>query len=191
MKTDNAKRRTVGIWLPTLLWLAATIADQFFSKLLDKFAEFLSPTIEYTTLLQIALLLLVLLVSLYIHHRNYINALNTSDVIVQSPKNVAPRSQRDVLEHQKELLANLASDEKYLLSKYMDQDVKSLEFHPGHSTANGLKQKGILSMPSQMMNMFSASYTLNDWAWKLLKNNPQYLMGIKGDQSHVDEGFKI
>jgi hypothetical protein len=63
----NTKYNKVVWLIPTLLVLAGTIFDNIYTKLINHVAGYLSPRVDYTTLLQITLLLLVLLVSYYLH----------------------------------------------------------------------------------------------------------------------------
>lgn len=73
-------------------------------------------------------------------------------------------------------LERLTSDEKNILKKYIEEDVRTYHFSLSAGTANGLEAKRIIyrvSTISTLGDLFA--YNIQDGAFELLKKHPEWL----------------
>lgn len=75
------------------------------------------------------------------------------------------------------LLRNLTDDEKAVLRKYMDQNVRTQHLSFSDGVANGLEAKKIIYRASSLgSHMAFFAYNIQDGAFEILAKHPEYLV---------------
>ena len=168
---QNSKNSKVVWLIPTLLMLAAILLDRIFGNLFDKVFPIVQQAIDYKTLLQVTLLLLVLLVSLYFHSRQ---SVANSRTVKQTKRNLI--AIEDLKQSRIALLENLASDEKALLKQCIENDSKSIRRGINDGVSMALRNKGILELSVPQIGIdYMWTYIVSEWPWELLKKSPKCL----------------
>jgi len=72
------------------------------------------------------------------------------------------------------LLQNLSSEEKQLLTRFLDQDTKDLRLSAFDGTALGLVKQGVLFISTDYPD-YQTVFNIENWAWELLKKHPKLL----------------
>lgn len=149
------------------------IAD-WYSAIPEYLYEITAELISYKRLLQLCLLLLFLIPCVVLYYRSRLIEHKSIDIPATITENneINPLKQK---EQQVELLRNLSKDEKNILQMSFALDTKQI-FNPvflDRPTAQALADKGMLFHPHGHVRDFY----IEDWVWKLLKDNPKLLQG--------------
>jgi hypothetical protein len=77
------------------------------------------------------------------------------------------------------LLRNLTDDEKAVLRKYIDQNVRTQHLSFSEGVANGLEAKKILYRASSLgSHTAHFAYNIQDGAFEILKRHPEFLASV-------------
>jgi hypothetical protein len=95
---------------------------------------------------------------------------------VKEIKNETIKESAPEKESQGGLIDNLSDEEKQLLRKYIDKDVKFLNLPKDDKVAMGLVEKKILFTPQIYFHLPAKSFTLSKWALSYLEKFPEKLI---------------
>ena len=92
------------------------------------------------------------------------------------------RQTRALKKHRQDVihsLSSLSSEEAFLLGFCLHRNQRTLTLEMTHRAANALKAKGLLQMASGIGNQLAWAFTVPDFVWEHLCNNPQIIFPNK------------
>jgi hypothetical protein len=178
----SVEKSRLPLQLSFLVGLILLLLPNVFPWINDELIHQVGGWFGYKMLLTIPLILLLVIAYQRLSHR--LDNLSKSSENPDHPDSSAPISipQRDpiggtweqIQEHRDKLLRNLASDEKELLRKFIDQNKRTMTLDLFAPVPNGLVKQDILVITNHYPD-YKANYMVSDWAWDKLKTNSKIL----------------
>jgi hypothetical protein len=156
-------------WLGFVLSIIFLLLANIFSWIKDKDYEYLLTIIGYKWQVTFFLLIIFVLVFMIIYQkvfkdREIVGHNNPSDDKLKETllKNVT---------NNEESMDNLSSEEKDIISKYLQNNTKTLEFYDSAVLRTLVKNHILFNPYSGYILGNKRDFTLEEWAWKYINNN--------------------
>lgn len=176
MQNSKLSRKTkVASLSPIMVAVVTIVAAEIFSTASQKWADSLGSFFGHKMLILMCILLAAGMLSMYILQSS---RLPTDDAQSDPQNPVLPESQpseSDIKERSEKILRNLAEDEKETLRLFIEGNKKCIRITYGYGSVASLMRNGILYVVNQVSVHGTIEYSISDWAWEYLRDNPKYL----------------
>lgn len=161
------------LWLGFILSIISLLLTNIFSWIKDQDYDYLLTIIGYKWQLTFfVLIILILLFSLI-----YIKVFSKKENIQQNievdnkPKDVVLKNISNKKYAHEEIMNNLSREEKEILSQYLKNNTKSMDFYDS-AVLRTLVKNGVLFNPYNSYVLGNTrDFTLEEWAWKFINRN--------------------
>ena len=176
---DNRKKYQIPLLLSLTIILLSALTGYTLSQIPYYFYMELMLLLSYKWLLILSLIIILSLIVILLFIINFYNTnIDTEKSPVKKNNSESNNlSDKELKKIQKNILENLSPDEKDLLSKYFENNTKTLNFSMHDGTVMNLRAQGILFIPSITARGWSMStaFSMQPWAWEYLNKNQQLL----------------
>ncbi|MDP2885953.1 MAG: super-infection exclusion protein B [Ignavibacteria bacterium] len=176
MQNSKLSRKTKVASLSPIMVAAVTmIATEIFSTASQKWADSLGGVIGYKLLILTCLFLAAGMVSMYILQSSRVQIDGAQPDAHNPVPPVSQPSESEIRKRRERLLHNLAEDEKETLRLFIEGNKKCIRITYGYGSVASLMRNGILYVVNQVSVHGTLEYSISDWAWEELRDNPKYL----------------
>ncbi|MBU2492647.1 MAG: superinfection exclusion B family protein [Bacteroidetes bacterium] len=169
----NISKAKLGLRLSIILGLILLLFPSLFQWITDDTIHQIGDFLGYKVLLTLLLILILLLVYQYFMHRLVL--LENVSYDSTATENVNQTSEAEQKKLRIKLLSNLAEDEKKTLRIFIDGNKKQIRATYGRVPVESLIANGVIFIAPQLSVGGTISYSISDWAWEILRDNPKYL----------------